>query len=116
MKIPQPVFKRSDRLINDVIWAGKRPGMSMEDYAVQTCIFITRPLQIVHLFSTKAEKPLWADLENDINKPFKALDHASQHPNEVIKLNPIIMHTRSVWHRMHNREKVCPFVLDTSTV
>lgn len=128
LTVPQSMFKTIDKMVSNFIWAGKRPRMTLKKLQAKTEYGGLRlpnmqlykeaftSAQIITLLSHKDNRPIWVDLETEINSPFKACDYLSQHPNDTVKSNPIMIHTRNVWHRLHRKENICPFLLGTASV
>ncbi len=71
--------------------------------------------QITSLLSNRKDRPLWVNLEEEINAPFKAADYLS-HSSKLQGQNPIISKTRDIWHHTHKREGLSPFLTGSSSI
>ncbi len=67
--------------------------------------------QIVSLLSNRVSAPLWVDLEEESNAPFRAVDYLRRCPNADVQ-NPILSHTRNIWHHIHKKEGTSPFLTE----
>ena len=99
-------------MFTEFIWAGKRARMKLRLQATvrngglrlsniqfyQEAFLVT---QIGSLFHVSNKSPIWVEIEQELNSPFRAADYLSQsfQPD-----NPIMLHTKTMWHMIHKRE------------
>uniref|UniRef100_A0A3B5L672 Reverse transcriptase domain-containing protein n=1 Tax=Xiphophorus couchianus TaxID=32473 RepID=A0A3B5L672_9TELE len=128
LKIPHPIFKTLDKMINNFIWEGEKPKMSvlklqtkieygglrLPDMKLYQEAFINA--QITSLMLNNHNSLIWVNLEGEVNAQFKAFDYLSQHPNDGVKSNPITTHIKNVWQHLHKKANTCPFTQGTASV
>ncbi len=69
--------------------------------------------QICSLRLESNDRPLWVQIEQELNKPFNAADYLSQSSQTD---NPIILHTKTIWHKIHKREKSSAFLTHSASL
>ena len=125
LNIPVSIFKSIDKMFSEFIWAGKRArmklcrlqattrkgGLRLPNIKLYQEAFLVA--QIVSLLSESMVRPTWVDIEEEINAPFRAADYLSQNTHLD---NPIMKHTKTVWHSIHQREKSCPYLINSASL
>ncbi len=114
-------------MFNQFICAGKRArmkltrlqvkvkhgGLRLPNLSLYQGAFVGA--RIVSLLSNRVSAPLWVDLEEELNAPLRAADYLSHCPNADVQ-NPIISHTRNIWHHIHKTEGISPFLTESASV
>uniref|UniRef100_A0A671TVA8 Reverse transcriptase domain-containing protein n=1 Tax=Sparus aurata TaxID=8175 RepID=A0A671TVA8_SPAAU len=119
LNIPISIFKSIDKMFSEFIWAEKRArmrlarlqatvhngGLRLPNMQLYQEAFLTAQICLLRLESNN--RPLWVQIEQELNKPFNAADYLSQ--SSQID-NPITLHTKTIWHKIHKKEKSSAFL------
>lgn len=69
--------------------------------------------QICSLRLKSNNRPWWVEIEQELKKPFNAADYLSR--SSQID-NPIMLHTKSIWHKIRKRKKSSAFFIDSASL
>ena len=119
LNIPSEIFKSIDKMFSEFIWAGKRARMRlgrlqatarMGGLKIPNMQFYQEAFLMTQICSLRLEsnnRPQWVQIEEELNKPFNAADYLSQSCQTD---NPIMLYTKTIWHKVHKREKSSAFL------
>jgi len=113
VNIPDPIFKRYDKIIKDFLWEGKRPrikmtkltsprdkgGLGLPDVRMYNIAFEMAKLA-KHWGETDSELD-WIKIEQKLASPFHPISILSQCSGAKWDSNPVTIHSRHVWGKIH---------------
>lgn len=104
VNIPDTTFKRCNKIINDFLWAGKRPQIKMSKLCSPRdgMIFLLKRPSWLNTGETDSG---WTGLkQNRLASTFHPIGILSQCSREEWYSNPVTIHSRYVWSKIH---KLC---------
>lgn len=110
-------------MFSEFTWAGKRARMRLDrlqatahkgGLKLPNMQFYQEAFLMTHICSLRLEnnnRPLRVRIE-ELNKPFNAADYLSQSCQTD---NPIMLHTKTIWHKTHKRQKSSAFLTKSAS-
>lgn len=117
--IPSAIFKRYDDVIKQFLWEGKKARIKLSKLCAPTekgGLGLPDPRLYVISFEMAKLARHWKltenrldciDIENELCFPFSAKERLSQQSDTT---NPILIHSRQVWAKLHQMCKVSLYV------
>lgn len=116
MKIPPSTFRQMDDVIKHFLWGRKRPriklrklcvhkeegGLGLPDFRLYYLAF--EMAKIARYWHTAGKEAAWMEVEKRVCLPFQPVEVLSQKRFNIT--NPILIHSRAVWIRVHKMFKL----------
>lgn len=121
LSIPVYTFKSIDNIITEFVWASNRArmklarlqemtekgGLKLPNMQLYQEAFFAA--QIDSLFTENSNRPIWVDMEEEMNAPFGTSDYLRLQ-------NPIMSHLKNILSQIHKRDKSSPFLISSASL